>query len=83
MNVKQELIRLRWSSDFNAEYSDDATDIQLEITTIHWRIPLLAVTNVYRLQILKMIERDSRVHVPLRSWEVYEFPTLPQTSYLS
>lgn len=83
VNVKQELILLRSSSDLNAIYSDDATEIKLEITSIHWRVPHLTVTDAYKLKILKMIERDSPVHVPFRSWEVYEFPTLPQTKQLS
>ena len=82
-NVRQELILLRSSTDKNAVYSADATKITLEITNVHWRVPHINVSDTYRLKLLKLIEKDTRVHLPFRSWELHEYPTLPQTTLQS
>lgn len=84
VNVKQELILLRSASDLNAVYSDDNNaTVDLKISSICWKVPHLTVSDTLRMKILKMIERDTPVHVPFRSWEYHEFPTLPQTTQIS
>jgi hypothetical protein len=82
-NVRQELILLRSSTDSNAVYSENATQITLEITGVYWRVPHVTVSDPYRLKLLKMIEKDTKVHLPFRSWELHEYPSLPQTTLQS
>lgn len=79
VNARQELILLRSATDKNVVKSDDAVEISLNITKICWRVPHITVSDTYRLKLLKMIERDTRVHLPFRSWELHEYPTLPAT----
>ena len=82
-NVKQELILLCSATDSNAVYSSDAVQITLEITNVCWRVPHITVSDTYRLKLLQMIENDTRIHIPFRSWELHEYPSLPQTTLQS
>ena len=79
VNVKQELILLRSATDNNAVISADGDNLDLTITKLYWRVPHITVTDKYKLKLLKMVEKDTPLHVPFRSWELHEFPTLPQT----
>lgn len=79
VNVRQELILLRSASDHNAILANDATSVTLEITGLYWRMPHATVTDEHRLRLLKMVDRDMPAHIPFRSWELHEYPTLPQT----
>lgn len=83
MNVKQELILLRSSTDINAIFSADATTHTLTITNVYWRVPHLTVSDTLRLKMLRMIEKDTAIHIPFRSWELHEYPILPQTDIQS
>lgn len=80
VNVKQELILLRAASDANAVKSTDATDVTLKINSIHWRVPHVTVSDPFRVKLLAMVEKDAPIHLPFRSWELHEYPTLPQTT---
>lgn len=80
VNQKQELILLRSATDNDAIISDDAATIALRITNLSWRVPHVTVSDLQRLKLLRMIEKDFTVHVPFRSWELHEYPTLPNTT---
>ncbi|XP_054257317.1 uncharacterized protein LOC128982384 [Macrosteles quadrilineatus] len=80
VNNKQELVLLRSASDKNAVISNDASDVSITITGVYWRVPHVNVSDSYRLTMLRMIEKDTTVHIPFRSWELHEYPSLPQTN---
>lgn len=80
VNVKQELILLRSSTDVNAIISDTANSITLTITDIYWRLPHITVSDSLKVKILRMVEKDTPIHLPFRSWELHEYPTLPITN---
>src|SRR5436190_2744515 len=80
MNVKQELILLRSASDLNAIHSADANAVTLTITAVDWRVPHVTVSDVLRLRLLQLIEQDTKILVPFRSWELHEYPVLPTTN---
>lgn len=79
VNVKQELILLRSATDVNAITSAEAATATLTITDLYWRVPHVSVSDNVRLKLLNKIEKDTTVHLPFRSWELHEYPTLPQT----
>lgn len=83
MNVKQELILLRSATDTNAIISSEADAHTLTITNLYWRVPHITVSDSFRLKMLRMIEKDTSIHVPFRSWELHEYPILPQTDLQS
>lgn len=80
VNVKQELILLRSASDYNAIVSDDAVSVTLNITGLYWRVPHVSLADEYKLKRFRMVEKDSPIHLPFRSWELHEYPTLPMTN---
>jgi hypothetical protein len=80
VNVRQELILLRSASDYNALVSDDATSVTLNITGLYWRIPHISLADEIKLQLFRKVEKDFPVHIPFRSWELHEYPTLPMTN---
>lgn len=81
VNVKQELILLRSASDLNAiKAAADASSFNLEISSFYWRMPHVSVADTFRLKLLRMIEKDTPIQIPFRSWELHEYPSLPQTN---
>ncbi len=84
VNVKQELILLRSASDLNALVTtEDNVTFELKITNVYWRVPHITVSDSLRLKLLRMVEKDTPVQIPFRSWELHEFPQLPSTSLQS
>lgn len=77
VNVRQELILLRSASDYNAITSNDATSVTLTITGLYWRVPHISLADEYKLKLFRMVEKDVTIHLPFRSWELHEYPTLP------
>lgn len=83
VNQKQELIMLLSSNFKNAIFKESSnknfSDAKLTITNIVWRMPHLKVSDTVKLPLLKMIEDDTVLEIPYRSWELHEYPTLPET----
>lgn len=83
LNVKQELVLLRASTNVNALLlppGKSHNEWELKINKIAWRMPYIGVTDVQRLPLLKMVERDEYVSIPYRKMELFEYPVLPTTS---
>lgn len=82
MNQKQELVILIASSFKNVVYKEAAAEsaFTLMINSIHWRMPHVKVSDEYRLSLLNVLSEDKVLEMPFRSWELYEYPVLPQTT---
>lgn len=78
LNAKHELILTRSRSDINMFYSN-VNCSKFEITKIQWKIPHIQVSDSEKLKLLKYIEQKQSIPMNFRSWELYEYPTLPQT----
>lgn len=79
MNAKHELIITRSRNDMNVFVGDnDVADVN--ILKIQWRIPHIHVNDSEKLTLLKHIEKKQSILLGYRSWELYEYPTLPQTN---
>lgn len=84
INVKQELVLLRSSTDYDAIVAPDGAtkenlDWKLIIDKIVWRVPHLRLADQHRLSLLKQLNSDREIILPFRSWEMHEYPTLPCT----
>lgn len=79
LNVKQELILLRASSDKNVVFQSAAAlhDIKLALDKVVWKVPYVRVEDNTRLSLLKITDRDQPISIPFRKWQLYEYPTLP------
>lgn len=79
LNVKQELVLLRSSTDKNAVFQSAASlhDIKIVLDKVVWKIPYVRVEDNIRLSLLKITDRDQPLSIPFRKWQLYEYPTLP------
>lgn len=79
LHARQELILLRSSTDINSLLSTNTTEHSLNITSISWRVPQISISEVYRLKLLRLIEKDVPLPLMFRTWSLFEYPELPQT----
>ncbi|XP_022203416.2 uncharacterized protein LOC111060081 [Nilaparvata lugens] len=76
LNVKQELV-LRVSPNFHDCVNVAATNVA--ITKLLWRMPYVEVADDVKLRLLQIVQNDTPISIPFRHWELYTYPTLPQT----
>ncbi|XP_075213720.1 uncharacterized protein LOC142319930 [Lycorma delicatula] len=77
LNVKQELILLRASTNNNAVIVPAGKIFTFKITKIRWKIPYVNVSDEKRLSLLRLVDRDEPISMMFRKWNLYEYPTLP------
>lgn len=81
LNSKQELILVRDNSDKNATINTVETENpKIELTKLTWNIPHISVSIAQELALTKIIDKNSDLHIPFRSWELIEYPELLKTS---
>lgn len=78
MNAKHELILARSRTDINALFGA-IDNCKINLLKIQWRMPHVNVSDSEKLKLFKIIERKQSIPMHFRSWELYEYPTLPQT----
>lgn len=81
INIRQELVLIRSSTDLNAIRSskDDEKTAKVELQKVLWKMPHIKVSDVEKLRILKFLDSGRDLEVAFRSWELHEFPLLQQT----
>lgn len=82
INVKQELVLLRSSSDFDLIKADagttpDKLEWNLQLEKIVWRVPHVRLADEKRISLLRVLDSDRDIVLPFRNWEMHEFPILP------
>lgn len=78
LNMKHELILVRSRNDLNC-FLGANNALQLTVTKIQWRMPHVKVDDYTKLQLLKHIDDKHSIHMSFRNWDLYEYPTLPET----
>lgn len=82
LNVKQELILIRSSTDTNAIVNSTAGEtVKVDLTQISWKIPHVSVADAERLKLLKYLQKNVTMELGFRSWELHEYPLLQQTTH--
>ena len=77
INVKHELVLLRSYTDQNAVINPtEGENVSVTIDKMAWKLPHITVSDVERLDLLKIIESGAELDVGFRSWELTEYPTL-------
>lgn len=79
INAKHELILIRSRNDI-ATYSADAECFDIKIKKVQWKIPHIHLSDEAKLMMLKYLNTKQYVDVAYRSWDLYEFPQLPQSN---
>lgn len=81
INIRQELVLIRSSSDNNAVISSKVNEkLKIELHKILWRIPHIQVADTEKLRLLKYIEKGRDLELAFRSWELHELPVLQKTT---
>lgn len=80
LNCRQELILIRSKNTKNATIGTDLDPGLIQITGVEWRMPVVTVEDTEKLMFYKLLEGDTPIRVPFRSWTLYERPSLPQAT---
>lgn len=79
LNAKHELIIIRSRNNTNV-FVGAHDNVNITIQKIQWRVPHINVSDSERLKLLKYVEKQKPIQMCFRSWELYEYPSLPQTT---
>lgn len=79
LNAKHELIMTRSLNDRNC-FNGPADTAKINIEKIQWRMPHIRVDDHKQLKLLKQINSNTPISMAYRSWELYEYPSLPLTN---
>lgn len=78
INMKHELILVRSRNDNNC-FIGEHNILAITVNKIQWRMPHVKVDDYTKLQLLKHIDDKQSIQMMFRSWDLYEYPTLPQS----
>ncbi|XP_078051669.1 uncharacterized protein LOC144477804 [Augochlora pura] len=81
INARHELILIRARNDANAlgSMSDNVKPV-LDLHKIQWRMPHVALDEIYKLSLMHILENEISLSMSFRSWELYEYPMLQTTT---
>lgn len=81
MNAKHELVLNRTSTNTNAAIVKDVTKhIEIDITRVVWRVPVVKVSDREKLHLMSLVESNIPIPIAFRTWDLYEYPLLPTTT---
>lgn len=79
VNAKHELILTRANTDVNAVYQTADEPFKITLRKIDWLIPYIKVSDTQKIHLLNYIAKDPAISMAFRTWELFEFPLVPQT----
>lgn len=80
VNMRQELILIRSSSDINATVTNKADEKpKITLNKVVWKIPHVSVSDDEKLKLIKHLDSNKDLTIAFRSWELHEYPLLPET----
>ncbi|XP_044742372.1 uncharacterized protein LOC123304874 [Chrysoperla carnea] len=81
INVRHELVLTRARSDANCFLKKaGGEDCKINIYKIQWKIPHVTPGDKQKLQLLRYLETSTWLPIGFRSWDLYEFPSLPEST---
>jgi hypothetical protein len=80
INIRQELVLVRANTNVNALYSDNDDSLNLELTSVRWRIRHVMVNDAQRLKLLEVLNTDPWLNINFTGWELHEMPLLQTTT---
>jgi hypothetical protein len=80
LNLRQELILLRSSTDLNATLESTGLEkAYIRITKIVWQVPHFAVSDEEKLKLFNIIEKNNPLSIAHRRWELFTYPLLQES----
>ncbi|XP_071640856.1 uncharacterized protein [Temnothorax longispinosus] len=80
VNACHELILIRARNDNNCIVGNPATEPEIELFKVQWRMPHITLNEVNKLSMLRALENEQYLSVSFRSWDLYVYPLLQSTS---
>jgi hypothetical protein len=80
LNLRQELILLRSSTDLNATLESTGLEkAYIRITKIVWQVPHFTVSDEEKLKLFNIIEKNNPLSIAHRRWELFTYPLLQES----
>jgi hypothetical protein len=80
LNLRQELILLRSSTDLNATLESTGLEkAYIRITKIVWQVPHFTVSDEEKLKLFNIIEKNTPLSIAHRRWELFTYPLLQES----
>lgn len=80
INARHELILIRSRNDNNCIFGHASAEADIELFNIQWRMPHIILSEVNKLSLLRALESGRYLNMSFRSWDLYEFPLLHNTT---
>lgn len=80
INARHELILIRSRNDNNCLVGDSAQEPRINVLKIQWRMPHVVLNEINKLSMLRALESGRFINMSFRSWDLYEFPLLQNTT---
>src|SRR6266576_1284876 len=86
LNSTHELVLICAKDDSNVFYTSkaDTTNVpKLTLTEVSWKLPQLDLSDAARIHFLNIIKQNKEIFLPFRTWDMYEFPSVPSSTSTS
>ncbi|CAH1106672.1 unnamed protein product [Psylliodes chrysocephalus] len=81
INIRQELVLIRSSTDLNAIISTKANEKpKIELTKMFWKLHHVQVSDIEKLRLINHMDAGKKLELDFRSWELHEYPLLQQST---
>ncbi|XP_071649915.1 uncharacterized protein [Temnothorax longispinosus] len=80
INARHELILIRSRTDNNCLLGSLALEPTVKLLKIQWRMPHVVLSEVNKLSMLRALENGRYLSMGFRSWDLYEYPLLQNTT---
>lgn len=89
VNSKHELILRRSNTDLNAVLQKNTStadaapawdDFKITLSRIEWLMPYVILSDEYKIRLLTNLQKNRAISMSFRSWELFEYPVLPNAS---
>jgi len=84
LNRKHELILLRGKDNDDVYKSTPAiltmAQLKMTISSIVWKMPHVQLSDAYKLYMLNVVNKQTPLLIPFRSWDIYYNPVVPQST---
>nr|XP_012215487.1 PREDICTED: uncharacterized protein LOC105667931 [Linepithema humile] len=80
INARHELVLICSRNDNNCLIARADTNPIIELLKIQWRMPHVARSEVNKLSLLRTLESRRYLSMRFRSWDLYKFPMLQNTT---
>ncbi|XP_024872189.1 uncharacterized protein LOC112454826 [Temnothorax curvispinosus] len=80
INARHELILIQSRNDNNSLVGSLALEPTIKILKIQWRMPHVVLNEINKLSMLRALEDGRYLSMGFRSWDLYEYPLLQNTT---